>query len=261
MNFKTFLACFLLAITFVGCQTTSTKKKALEEIVPKESEKPLTEKLSANIANQYGKLPSERKAKSFQEFTAALLKKLHKTEIKIEFLNTNHTLIASAFTPVIYISKGLIEEFEYENEMAFFLAMQIYFIQEKVTSQRYALMKGEQIGENFIVLPTNPMGFATPVKEPVSKGWFDKDGLFDFGLDAYALGIQKATALIHEYNYDPRGGVNFFRRLGMKSLFPAFPDTTAALNIAREEVARMSPLKDPVVKTKEFDLMRKNLRK
>jgi hypothetical protein len=151
----------------------------------------------------------------------------------------------------------------YENELAFIVAGQLDLLRDRTTVRNLAALEGQEVGARLITLPTAP---PTRQVDYLERDWFEPGGLFDFGVNPYLKADTNAVRLIYAAKFDPRGAATFIERWSQspsarKAIGKILPDPQERLRTVRDEVAKLSPLRDPIVRTRAFDDLRTHLKK
>lgn len=258
------LAC-LLAVA--SCQS-APKPHAEQQIVPADKEAALADELDANLVKTYGKW----REPAVESILNAILATLAKADPKIAsdvagahvvLLKTRVPYVAAGLAKRIYVSRGLLATMYYENELAFVLAMQLVLVKERATTRNLATLHSQEVGENLVVLPTTP---TLTQKNYLEKGWFEAGGLFDFGEKTYLQGEQDGIELAYKAKYDPRGAISLMQRWttapmahALQALGKILPEADVQMKTVRDEVAKLSPLRDPIVKSAAFEELQSRL--
>jgi len=257
-----FLRCVLLVtlcISAGACQTTK-KRNVEKEIVSPEKEIGLARELDQNLFRTFGHWAEP----VVENFIAQMVMTLAKSDrhygdlkdAKVHLLATSIPYSAPGFNKTFYFSKGMLSQAKYENELAFLVATQLAFLKENVTSRNLAGLQGQELGESLVLLPTAPQSLQ---KNFIDGGWFEAGGLFDFGEEQFHKTESAAVNLLYAAKYDPRGAVSFIQRWKdserrvTRPLGKIMPETEDRLMNVRQEVAKLSPLRDPVVKSQAFE--------
>ena len=153
---------------------------------------------------------------------------------------------------------------KYENELAFILATQLSLLKDGVPNANLAHLQGQEVGGSLLILPTAPPPVAST--QFLERGWFDPGGLFDFGSNAYLNAEREGIRLAYGAKFDPRGAVTLIQRWTSPvmeaqtgGLGKILPEPEERLEAARQEVAQLSPLRNPIVKGQAFDDLQSRL--
>jgi predicted Zn-dependent protease len=257
-----------------GC-STAQKKNAEQQIVPVDREASLAERLEKELDRAYG----EWKDPAVEKLLHKILKKLAASsetngadaafvsDVRIHLLKTKVPYAAPGFNKTIILSRGIFDFLRYENELAFLLGSELYLLRDRASARNLANLQGQQISENLITLPTNPQAIAGG-RDHLAGEWFEPGGLFDFGSEAYLKAEAAAIKQAYGAKYDPRGAVTLIERWTLpssadllKALGKILPEPEERLSLAREEVAKLSPLRDPIVKGQAFEELQTLLKK
>lgn len=260
-----FLVMFIFV--FAGCQSAQ-RRNVEEQIVSTDRERTLARELSKSLNQTYGAWSDTRA----QEILVSIVKRIVASDVayqsklsrvRVHLLATATPYIAAGLDDIIYVSRGALKGVAYENELAFLLATQLALVKDKVPARNLALLQGESFGEALVALPTGPIN---SVEDHLAKGWFEPGGLFDFGNDQYLKAEKEGIRLAYGANYDPRGAVTLIQRWNSpserstyKAIGKILPDSQERLTSAREEVAKLSPVRDPIVKSIAFDELQSRL--
>ena len=252
---------------FAGCQSVQ-RRQVEQQIVSYDRERKLAPDLSKALDRTYGTW-GDTKA---QEILTTIVKRIVASDAeyqsklsgaRVHLLATATPYIAAGLDGIIYVSRGALKGALYENELAFLLATQLALAKEKVPARNLALLQGQAFGENFVGLPTTPLASED---DYLGKGWFEPGGLFDFGNDQYLKAEREGIRLAYGAKYDPRGAVTLIQRWNSPTERPTYraigkilPEPEERLRSAREEVAKLSPVRDPIVKSVAFDELQSRL--
>lgn len=249
----------ILLIALTGCQT-SQKQQAEQAIVPAQTEDQLASDLNGALEAKFGRI----KDTEIESALRAIAVKLASVDPTLSG-NTNINFLVLASTArlsgpglkrFIIFSKGMLSQPKYENELAFLIAMNLNLIRSDEPRRRLAALRGEQVGESLIeALPTKPrdpkVGF-----DPLKERWFDVGGLYDFGTVASLETVRASVRLMHTALFDPRGAVTLIERGARVDLWPP---NAEILKVVRDEIAKLSPLRDPIVRGQSFEIVQSRL--
>lgn len=253
---------FLLLAGLVGCQSApKTTSEAL--VIPPEKEKEYAVQLSRNLAKSYGAWHDPFVERSLKTLAKKLVDadpeyKKDLSDIRVFLLASGEQLLGAGLSHTIYVSQGLLVSVQFENELAFLLGTQLSLMKEGLPLRNFTESQGQDMMGSVVRLPTMPetSGSADLLK----KGWFESGGFFDFGSENYLNADKEAIRLCHAAQFDPRGAPTLFQRWLEASKHRdadeagnLLPDLKERLDLARLEVAKLTPLRDPIVKTKAFD--------
>jgi predicted Zn-dependent protease len=256
----------LLTILNSGCQT-ATRKSPGQQFITSDREEKLSQELTRNLTKNFGESTDPKVRDLLNELAlrivAASSFSARLAKINVRLLATQAPYIAAGLNQTIYISTGALGETMYENELAFLLATQIVLIKNNVPTTNLASLQGQSLGQSLAVLPTAPGSLDD---DHLNQGWFEPGGLFDFGNEAYLKAEKEAIQLIYAANYDPRGAVTLIQRWTSvserkkhRALGKILPESDERLRAAREEVAKLSPVRDPIVKSVAYEELKTRL--
>ncbi|MBI3557582.1 MAG: hypothetical protein HY074_15080 [Deltaproteobacteria bacterium] len=253
-----FAIVLLLGVGLTSCGSTPTQN-AQQQIMQPDHEAPLASRLDRNLMRVFGEwkdTPAERIPNAMinriAEADSESAKELKGAHIRL--LATATPYLAPGLGKAVYISRGALSAVLYENELAFLLAAQLACVRDHVTAHNLANLEG---------LPGTP---ASLPRNYLESGWFDAGGLFDFGSFTYLKAEQEGVKLMYAAKYDPRGAVTLVQRwttppfeVQMRALGKILPDSDERLVSAREEVAKLSPVRNPIVKSPAFEELQSRL--
>lgn len=251
-----------LAIYGAGCGSAQ-KKRAEEQIVPVDHEKVLGGQLDANLTAEYGAWEDP----VAEAFLASLVTKLmpaRSAGVRLRLLSTETPVLAAGLARSLYVSRGMLRMAHYENELAFLLGGPLELLRQGAPARHLSALQGEQIGENLILLPT--LSPAMDRRDYLTTGWFETGGIFDYGTEAYLDADRAAIQAAYAAHFDPRGAATLLQRWQqptwrnkLKLLGNILPPPDERFEAARGEVAKLSPLRDPVIKSRGFEQLQARL--
>lgn len=256
-----------LALGFTGCKS-APKKNAEQQIISREREHTLTGRLTENLDKAYGPWNDAEATRILNSIVDRLVAAdpnySDVAGTKVHLLSPSAPYFAPGLGKVIYISRGALAGIAYENELAVLLGTQLHLVKERATARNLATLQGQELGESLILLPTAPPAMQ---KDYLSKGWFEAGGLFDFGDNVYLKAEQEGVQLAYKAKYDPRGAITLAqhwldqgkRKAQSQAVGKILPNADERLKTARDEVAKLSPLRDPIVKSRAFEELQSRL--
>lgn len=149
----------------------------------------------------------------------------------------------------IYLSLGLIQTFQFENELAAAIAFELANILRRHLVRHLEL--------------TNREEGSTLAEEisPSKLSYFGPGGVFTFNDDDYISSIEPATSMLYQAGFDPRGLNSIWQKMKdnpkASSFYPATLDRLLAET--RTAIAEFPPLRNPVVRSKNFLKMKKRI--
>lgn len=241
----------LILLSFSGCQT-SQKEKVEKQILSKEREVVLAAELRKTIDKQFGIIRNDE-AKKFLDGVLGRILSANPTfgtpdKFKIHFLNSTNKIFISGLNGDLFISTHAIRGVTYENELAYLLAFAVMTSVRDLAVKKVIAEEGEEIGNSLLTLPTTP-----PAKHNLFSGeLFKKGGFFDYGVETYVSIAKLAVGVLHNTNYDVRGALTAMSvpKIFLTEFFVG-PETVQP--DVKVEIARLSPTRDVILKTKEFD--------
>lgn len=255
-----FFTAMVGAIVMLSACHSAPKKNAEQQIVPAENKRRLSERLDSEVFKYYGQWKDDAAERILNKLVQQIASSdpTYEDQVgaRVKLLGATTPLVAPGIAQGIYISRGMLGTIRYENELAFVLACQLALLKENTTAQNLANLHGQDVGENIVTLPTAPPSLK---HDYLASGWFEPGGLFDFGETTYIKAQEEGIRLMSKAKYDPRGAVSLIQRwinlptnTQMRALQKILPESSEQLNSAREEVAKTSPMRDPIVKSQAF---------
>lgn len=179
---------------------------------------------------------------------------LQKQNIVVRVLSAKKCFLGISPKNHVYVSLGVLNLLQYENELGFLLSMALEMRHSGVVQKYY----------DALGLKPN----TSPEK------YFEPDGIFDFGGLEYLKIKKQSLKHLHAAGYDLRGAITIIDRVFEKhrdssaiklsdvSSFRAlWYEPTELKVIMREEVAKFPPIRDPIVKSREFEKFLSNVKK
>ncbi len=252
----------LIAAFFLASCQTAEKKEPEQKILSYSEEMNLSSKLTANLEKKYGAWKEPRLEKALGNILKALIA-ANELGQKVEgahvtLLATDEVLIAPGFLNKIYVSRGLLLMTKYENELSYVLAQQLAYLKNDEVRKSYLTLQGQSFGQALVTLPTAVA--VTP--DPLASKWFNKGGLFDFGEETFVVAEKDAIKMIYQSRFDARGATAFVLMAPkMKSMLAIWPDSAEQLERVRGEVAKLTPIRNAIVKTGNFEEISTALKK
>ncbi|MBI3544455.1 MAG: hypothetical protein HY075_14380 [Deltaproteobacteria bacterium] len=246
--------------SFAACHS-APKKQDEHQIISADTETPLAARLDRNLDKAFGAWNDS----GTEQLLTAMLGRIASADpayaalkdAHVHLLDTTTPYIAPGLAKTVYVSRGALGAVLYENELAFLLATQLAFLHDHATKRNLAVLQGQEVGEHILSLPTSP---AVMHRDYLEKGWFEAGGLFDVGNVVYLKAEADGIKLMYAAKYDPRGAVALIQRwtappldAQLRALGKILPEPDERLNQAREEVAKLSPLRDPIVRSHAFE--------
>ncbi|HRK02207.1 MAG TPA: M48 family metalloprotease [Oligoflexia bacterium] len=268
---KRFLLLVFLLV-WSGCSTAPNKVD--QGVLSPEMESSFEARMYKNLQHQYGLLESKTKLKTdflkIEKFIQNLVNTLavsasapSSSTIKVKIIDSRRLIHGAGLNGSIYLSTGLLKAIKFENELAFVLATQIALLEARHPQISFETIQGRALAESKVYLPMGLSADAgTSEALPTVDGkWFEKGGFFDFGNAAYYQADRSAIQRLVEHRYDPRGGISYLSRLSESNrnfarepVGQILPPLSERIDELRNEVAKQSPLRNPIVKSAGFEL-------
>ena len=186
--------------------TSAEKVKVEEKIVNHNTDKELNYNLTKNIVKNYGQWKDER----VQKHLATQLKKVDQKPFELVLLNTSKIIVQPGFERTLFVSKGVFESIEYENEMLFLVFRSVALLKNNAILEQYKLIKSQEVSESLLKLPTQS---EQKNSEPLSGSWFDAGGLYDYPAQVFLKANEEAIDLLKKANFDVRGSISLVKRI------------------------------------------------
>lgn len=252
--------CVLVTLTLSAC-SSAPKKQAGRQLIPVDQEAEIGMQLDRKLDTAFG---AWRDA-TVDKIVGGIIDRLVAADpayaeargARVHLLATATPYVAPGLRKTIYLSRGALSLLRYENELAFVLATQLELVKEHATAKNLADLQGQEVGEYIAKLP---VASSLPQRDYLASGWFEPGGLFDLGSMVYINAEQAGVRLAYAAKYDPRGAVTLIERWNappfdrqLKALGKIQPKAEERLNNARDEVAKLSPMRNPIVKSLSFE--------
>jgi predicted Zn-dependent protease len=188
---------------------------------------------------------------------------LHLPEVKVFLLKDTDRRYRSYGLPGgrVYLSSSRLKTLEFESEVAAMISIELgHVLNEHVQNYLRKNPAGLQI-RDAAALP-NVLPLKT-LEAPEDIDFFSKDGVFAFSAKDNDEAIASAVNLLYDAGYDPRGLVTFLQRLNDNPAHSPWDEAELfrILEQARKSVALLTPLRNPIVQTDDFDLIRGKIQK
>ncbi len=201
---------------------------------PKEESRPLeaaerkaiVDSMTQHLKARYGVWLSPR----VQGAVSRLLARVDQG-LAVVLLNSDKPICAAGLAGNIYVSKGALRQIVYENELAFLLAREAALARSGALEER--LSQAADKGQDLQRL-----------------GLLEKDGLYALPHHVHVDADRAAVKTLYSLGYDPRGAVSLLQR------WNPLPPSEDRLSAVREEIAKLSPMRDPVINGPLIDELR-----
>jgi predicted Zn-dependent protease len=254
--------CILVLALLTGCATGPDVSPTAPELT-QEQHSVLSQQLTRGLAKSYGILRDPVVEKNLYRVASALLASEGSVirdvkSLKLVLLNTDDVLGGAGLSDTIYVSKGLLKTVQFENELAFVLAANIVLLDRGVPAANFADSNSHEIVSSVVQFAN--LGQGSSSLPMLRERWFAVGGFFDFGSQRYLDADIEAIRRCYAAQFDPRGAATLFARWRETKNSKRYavtedvwPDLPERLDRARSEIAKLTPLRDPIVKSKDFD--------
>lgn len=243
-----FLFCKFLIVLFLlcGCSSSSVRNSTAEI-----EAKDLTAEFDLQLLKMFEERDAALDAHILPVIESVLTKLLKSNpqlaakfpkKIEVQIVNTRKLIFLSGAKSSIILSTGLLANLRYESELASILSRELAILAWGGLSSRI----GDQIPKVLLL------------KQEIDR----PEGIFDLGVHFFLFADRTSAAIVHEAGYDPRGASSFLLRLNEHSKSLSFiqrrvlPSLKDRLEEVRDEIAKLSPLRDPIVSGPTFEEMR-----
>ncbi len=172
----------------------------------------------------------------------------------------------------IYLSVSLLRTLQFENEIAAEMAIQFgHLLNQPLIarlSQSSQNSKAAQNSKNSKNIKTaQDDSHRDQVHEDHSEvfknvDYFGPKGLFSFSEEAEISTMQTAVGLLYRAGYDARGLISLYNRFQENPSYSPYELGTInrLIDHTRQEIAIYAPLRNPIVRSEEFLLIRKRIK-
>lgn len=226
--------------------------------------------IGTELAEQLTPQLSLRKEPQVQAYLTKIAQKLadknpelHIPEAKVFILKDSGPRPKSYSLPGgrIYLSSAQLRSIEFENEAAAAISIELgHLLNEHVLNFLRKNPSGLRIRDAASIPGVLPLKTLDSSEE---IDFFGKDGMFAFSARDNDEAVSSAVSILYDAGYDPRGLVTFLQRLVSHPGQSPWEETELQQNIeqARKSIALLTPLRNPVVQTDDFELIRVKLQK
>lgn len=261
---------FLLALLLASC--TSVPPVSENRFLTPEQETQIAERMTRGLERTYAKRNSPNHQRTVEKYIQKLVREIGTNpdgtriqDVKLNIIDSEKILWAAGLDRTVYISTSLLRQIQFENELAFALATQIELLEKKVPQMSFSTLQTQEFSQSSAYLPMNPGSVVSG--SFVDSNWFEKGGFFDFGETVHLHADKVAIQRLVFHRYDPRGGISLLTRLssGRSGLYAnspigkILPPIRERIEELRNEVAKTSPLRNPIVKSDEFNRFLRHL--
>ncbi len=145
----------------------------------------------------------------------------------------------------IYLPLGLLKKIEYDNEAAALVAFELSHLKKRNLVKRLEAIESEK--QSARTLPN----------------LFGSQGLFTYDDETLSMTSGGAVELLYSAGFDSRGLVSLLKRFEQNEAHSPFEKETLEhmLEQTRLEIAQRTPLRNPIVRTLDFQVFKKQLAK
>lgn len=188
---------------------------------------------------------------------------LHLSEVKTFIMNDTSKRYRSYSLPGgrLYLSVGTLKGVEFENEAAAVISIELaHLLNEHVQNYLRRNPSGLRIRDATALPDVLPL---RTLEAPEDIDFFSQDGMFAFSAKDNDEAITSAVGLLYDAGYDPRGMVTYLQRTMDNSFHAPWDESELSrlLDQARKSIALLTPLRNPIVQTDDFELIRGKLQK
>ena len=163
----------------------------------------------------------------------------------------------------IYISGGMLQTLNYENEVAALIAMELGHIKNSHVLKRLGTQVGifDQIEEKKSSLDGILSNLTRRHLKDVD--FFGPLGIFTFSAEEQVMAVKNAVSILYLSGFDPRGVVSALDLLKKNPKKSSCDPITLGqlIDAARREVAYFAPLRNPIMRSAKFRSIQKRIRK
>ncbi len=259
-----FSLCVAIGLVLSGCKSLPPKVESRAEVVQRETRigSELRQQLEAGLKFRQD---SEVQVylRNLAQSLVALTSEIHDSAVGVIVVNDSQRRWQDFSLPGsrIYLSDLLLKKLEFENEVDAALALEIGHLEKKhvISKLRKKLGPATEPAQLQGLLP------AQPGQLPAAFEFFGPAGIFTYDDKEQAEAIAVAVRILYEKGIDPRGVVTIWTLLS--SVQKGSPDEIAYdagslakyEELTRKEISNYPPLRNPVVKSKEFSAIRKRI--
>jgi predicted Zn-dependent protease len=214
----------------------------------------LTFKKDAQVQAYLGKVAQRLAAKNAE---------LHLTDVKVFLLKDTDRRYRSYGLPGgrLYLSSARLKTLEFESEVAAMMAIELgHLLNEHVQNYLRKSPAGLQVQDAAAMPAVLPL---KTLEAPEDIDFLGKDGMFAFSAKDNDEAIASAVNILYDAGYDPRGLITYLKRLNDNPAHSPWDESELSriMDQARKNVALLTPLRNPIVQTDDFELIRAKLQK
>lgn len=165
----------------------------------------------------------------------------------------------------IYLPVGLLKRLDYENELAAAIAFQLGHLLEKHLHFKL-ITQTDSSKLHAIENLDDSMDRLWPLQDQRGFSnihYFGPNGVFSYSDEDEAAAAQIAVRILYRAGYDPRGVISLFERY-RNNIKQSPYETSTIMKMtehARQEIAMFAPLRNPIVRSQNFLVLQKRIRK
>jgi hypothetical protein len=162
----------------------------------------------------------------------------------------------------IYLSIGWLKKAQTDNELAALIALELGRVQQRQVLNH---LEGIRPGSEPSGKPLPPAPSPDPSPEPSGKKkkpeFFGENGLFTYNQKEIEAAIGSAVNILYKAGFDSRGMVSNFETERDNAGHSAQTESVlnSLIDVARDNVDSYPPLINPIVRTREFAIIRKRI--
>lgn len=158
----------------------------------------------------------------------------------------------------IYLSAGLLKQFEFENEIAASMAFELAHILKRHVGKQ---LEARQELIDSSIESASVFGGAGSEDQSSSVEFFGPSGVFAFSEEQILQSARESVHIMYRAGYDPRGLISMWRNILEHPEHAYFEKTTLERIIAatRETYAALTPIRNPIVRTDSFLKVRQRI--
>jgi predicted Zn-dependent protease len=276
MTRRGILVVLLISLSsIVGCSTTSEKEVLTEEEVTRREaniNSELVVRFESQIKFQEDKDVAVYLRKIAETLTQAS-PELVSSPVGVWLIQSRTKKWESYSLPGnrIYLSGAILKKFEYENEVAALLALQLgHLVHHQVLKKLDELLEPKKDIQSPID-PTHKFKkkelkvLSSPRGQEFVRmaQYFGPNGVFAYNEDEHLEAIQGAVEVLYTAGYDARGLISLFELFRKNLKYSPYDSDTLDKMIerARYEVAQFAPLRNPIVRTQSFTSIQKRFQR
>ena len=168
----------------------------------------------------------------------------------------------------VYLSAGLLKNFEFENELAAAIAVEFGHILRRHVLERVQqnteIFAGREPGVEAAAGGSVMEGLIAPTPAEIrSVPYFGARGIFSYSEQEQLAAAEEAVGVLYRAGFDPRGVVGLWEIFKKHPAHSPFDSKMLEklLDTTRRAIAQNAPLRNPVVRSQAFIAVEKRIRK